>query len=163
MYSPVKRHACIHWQISVYSIRSLEDNEGSMGALVEELCAARKKGVAVAVATDKGQADGEGSFAGGDYTLTPLRLWRCGIATYKCKNYAGHYTAMHHKNALFGLKKRLIIWTDTGAHKHVHRHAYRHVYGHVYRHACTRWQPTGRRRRWVMVRQDLSHRTLKQR
>ena len=80
------------------------------------------------VLTDKGQADGEGGFAGGDKTVTPLRLVQCGIPTYKvishlnssinlmlyqAKNYAGRFTALHHKNAIFGLSARRIIWTDT--------------------------------------------------
>ena len=67
--------------ISVYSLRSLEDGEGP--ALVESLCAAHQRGVGVAVVTDKGQSDGEPGFAGGDDTVTALRLWQCGIPTYK--------------------------------------------------------------------------------
>lgn len=97
--------------LSVYSLRSLDDGTGL--PLVEELCAARARGVAVAVVTDKGQADGEAGFAGGDNTLTALRMWRCGIPVYKAENYATKYTALHHKNAVFGLKKRSIVWTDT--------------------------------------------------
>lgn len=96
--------------ISVYSMRSIEDDRST---LVKELCAAHQRGVAVAVVTDKGQADGEGGFAGGDKTVTPLRLVQCGIPTYKAKNYAGRFTALHHKNAIFGLSARRIIWTDT--------------------------------------------------
>ena len=38
----------------------------------------------------KGQADGEAGFAGGDASMTALRLWKgCGVPVYKCKNYAG--------------------------------------------------------------------------
>ena len=97
--------------ISVYSLRSLADGEGL--PLVGELCAAHRRGVAVAVITDKGQADGEAGFAGGDNTLTALRIWQCGIPVYKAENYATKYTALHHKNAVFGLKTRRIVWTDT--------------------------------------------------
>ena len=61
--------------LSVYSLRNLWDGKAD-GTLVQELCAAKKRGVAVAVVTDKGQADGESGFAGGDDTLTPLRLSR---------------------------------------------------------------------------------------
>ena len=78
------------------------------------MCAAAKRGVAVAVMVDKGQADGEAGFAGGDSSLTALRLWKgCGVPVYKCKNYAGKVNALHHKNAIFGLSGKRTVWTDT--------------------------------------------------
>jgi len=67
--------------VSVYSLRSIDDGEGQ--PLVEALCAARQRGVGVAVITDKGQSDGEPGFAGGDDTVTAWRLWQCGIPVYK--------------------------------------------------------------------------------
>ena len=105
--------------ISVYSMRSIVGAGGEGAALVEALCAAQRRGVAVAVVTDKGQADGEKGFAGGDDTVTALRISQCGgggggrIPVYKAQNYASRYTALHHKNAIFGLKKRTVVWTDT--------------------------------------------------
>ena len=82
--------------------------------MVESLCAALERGVAVAVITDKGQSDGEAGFAGGDDSITALRMAQCGIPTYKAKNYNSRYTALHHKNAVFGAgRTRLIVWTDT--------------------------------------------------
>jgi hypothetical protein len=97
--------------LSVYALRDVADENGT---LVGELCAATRRGVAVAVLVDKGQADGESGFAEGDESLTALRLWKsCGIPVYKCENYAGKFNAMHHKNAVFGLRKRRIVWTDT--------------------------------------------------
>ena len=97
--------------LSVYSLRNVADRRGT---LVDALCAAVHRGVAVAVLVDKGQADGESGFAGGDSSLTALHLWKsCGVPVYKCKNYAGRVNALHHKNALFGVKKRRIVWTDT--------------------------------------------------
>ena len=98
--------------LSVYSLRNIADSDNS--SLVLELCAAVQRGVAVSVLIDKGQADGESGFAGGDDTLTALRLWKgCGVPVYKCENYNGAHNALHHKNGLFGVKRRRIIWTDT--------------------------------------------------
>ena len=98
--------------LSVYSLRNVADEDGT---LVDELCAAARRGVGVAVLVDKGQADGESGFAGGDSSLTALQLWkRCRVPVYKCENYAGKYNALHHKNALFGATSaRRVVWTDT--------------------------------------------------
>lgn len=97
--------------ISVYSLRSLRDSEDDK--LVTELCAAHERGVAVAVLVDKGQSDGEPGFAPPDNAVTAFRITQCGIPVYKCKNYNSKYSAMHSKNAVFGVKKRIIVSTDS--------------------------------------------------
>ena len=57
--------------VSVYSLRNLESTDQI--TLVQAMCDAKQRGVAVAVITDKDQADGDGNFTSGDLTLTPLR------------------------------------------------------------------------------------------
>ena len=105
--------------LSVYALRNLATHEG--GTLVGALCeASQKRGLAVAVVTDKGQADGEAGFSAGDDTVTALRLRACGIPVFKGENYASTYSAFHHKNGLFGLPagatqktKQAWVVTDT--------------------------------------------------
>ena len=96
--------------MSVYALRNLEDTDGV--TLVEALCDAKKRGTAVAVITDKDQADGDGDFTSGDPTHMAYHITQCGIPVYKAKNYNSNYSAFHHKNAIFGLEKPVIV-TDT--------------------------------------------------
>ena len=85
------------------------------GRLVDALCDAKKRGVGVAVVTDKDESDGEpgaNPFTRGDPSTTAWRLRKCGIPTYKAKNYESIFSAFHHKNAVFGLTNVTVV-TDT--------------------------------------------------
>lgn len=102
--------------ISVFTLRNITNSEGR-SKLVDELAAAKARGVKVTVVTDHKQADGvdvDGNprpDATPDDTEDLLRA--AGIPTYEVTNRAGPHTAMHLKSAVFGLTDMKVV-TDAG-------------------------------------------------
>lgn len=102
--------------ISVFTLRNITNSEGR-SKLVDELAAAKARGVKVAVITDHKQADGVDendrprADSGPDDTEDLLRA--AGIPTYEVTNRAGPHNAMHLKSAVFGLTDMKVV-TDAG-------------------------------------------------
>ncbi|MBL8920128.1 MAG: hypothetical protein JNJ54_14780 [Myxococcaceae bacterium] len=102
--------------ISVFTLRNITNSEGRT-KLVDELAAAKARGVKVTVVTDQKQADGvdvDGNprpDSSDDDTEDLLRA--AGIPTYEVTNRAGPHTAMHLKSAVFGLTDMKVV-TDAG-------------------------------------------------
>lgn len=102
--------------ISVFTLRNITDSQGR-SKLVDELAAARARGVKVVVVTDHKQADGVDANgqprpdSGPDDTEDLLRA--AGIPTYEVTNRAGPFNAMHLKSAVFGLTDMKVV-TDAG-------------------------------------------------
>lgn len=102
--------------ISVFTLRNITNSEGR-SKLVDELAAAKARGVKVTVITDHKQADGVDendqprADSGPDDTEDLLRA--AGIPTYEVTNRAGPFNAMHLKSAVFGLTDMKVV-TDAG-------------------------------------------------
>ena len=102
--------------ISVFTLRNITNTEGR-SKLVDELAAAKARGVKVTVVTDQKQADGidaEGAArpdATNDNTEDLLRA--AGIPTFEVTNRSGPFNAMHLKSAVFGLTDMKVV-TDAG-------------------------------------------------
>jgi phosphatidylserine/phosphatidylglycerophosphate/cardiolipin synthase-like enzyme len=101
---------------SVFTLRNITNSEGRT-KLVDELAAAKARGVKVVVVTDHKQADGVDlddkprPDSGPDDTEDLLRA--AGIPTYEVTNRAGPHNAMHLKSAVFGLTNMKVV-TDAG-------------------------------------------------
>lgn len=102
--------------LSVFTLRNITNSEGR-SKLVDELAAAKARGVKVVVVTDHKQADGVDiddkprADSGPDDTEDLLRA--AGIPTYEVTNRAGPHNAMHLKSAVFGLTNMKVV-TDAG-------------------------------------------------
>jgi predicted metal-dependent phosphoesterase TrpH len=102
--------------ISVFTLRNITNSEGR-SKLVDELAAAKARGVKVTVVTDHKQADGVDADGNPRPDATPDEtedlLRAAGIPTYEVTNRAGPHTAMHLKSAVFGLTDMKVV-TDAG-------------------------------------------------
>jgi hypothetical protein len=100
--------------LATFSLRNMSPTTGGAGIL-QRLVAAHQRGVAVVVVTDRKQSDGV------DVDGNPLYandgsediLRNAGIPVYEVVNKYSPYNAMHHKYAIFGVTRPIII-TDAG-------------------------------------------------
>ncbi len=102
--------------ISVFTLRNITNTEGR-SKLVDELAAAKARGVKVTVVTDQKQSDGIDADgkprpdSNNDNTEDLLRA--AGIPTFEVMNRSGPFNAMHLKSAVFGLTDMKVV-TDAG-------------------------------------------------
>ncbi len=102
--------------ISVFTLRNITNTEGR-SKLVDELAAAKARGVKVTVVTEQKQSDGIDADgkprpdATNDNTEDLLRA--AGIPTFEVTNRSGPHNAMHLKSAVFGLTDMKVV-TDAG-------------------------------------------------
>ena len=100
--------------IAMFSLRNMSPTTGGRGILAR-LVDAHQRGVAVVVITDRKQSDGvdaEGTpIYANDGSEDVLR--GAGIPVYEVVNKHSPYNAMHHKYAIFGVTRPIVV-TDAG-------------------------------------------------
>jgi len=100
--------------VATFSLRNMSPTTGGKGIL-HRLVAAHQRGVAVVVVTDRKQSDGidgEGNpLYANDASEEILRS--AGIPVYEVMNKYSPYNAMHHKYAIFGVTRPIVV-TDAG-------------------------------------------------
>lgn len=100
--------------VATFSLRNMSPTTGGKGIL-DRLVAAHQRGVPVVVVTDRKQSDGV------DVDGNPLYandgsediLRAAGIPVYEVVNKFSPYNAMHHKYAVFGVTRPIVV-TDAG-------------------------------------------------
>jgi len=100
--------------LATFSLRNMSPTTGGKGIL-NRLVAAHQRGVAVVVVTDRKQSDGIDSDGNPLYANDSSEdiLRSAGIPVYEVMNKYSPYNAMHHKYAIFGVTRPIVV-TDAG-------------------------------------------------
>jgi phosphatidylserine/phosphatidylglycerophosphate/cardiolipin synthase-like enzyme len=100
--------------VATFSLRNMSPTTGGKGIL-HRLVDAHERGVAVVVITDRKQSDGIDSDGNPVYANDPSEeiLRSAGIPVYEVLNKYSPYNAMHHKYAVFGVTRPIVV-TDAG-------------------------------------------------
>lgn len=100
--------------LATFSLRNMSPTTGGKGIL-DRLVAAHQRGVAVVVITDRKQSDGIDGDGNPLYWNDPSEeiLRDTGIPVYEVLNKYSPYNAMHHKYAIFGVTRPVVV-TDAG-------------------------------------------------
>jgi hypothetical protein len=100
--------------LAMFSLRNMAPTTGGKGIL-DRLVAAHQRGVKVVLITDRKQSDGVDGDGNPHYANDGSEdiLRNAGIPVYEVLNRYSPYNAMHHKYAVFGVTRPIVV-TDAG-------------------------------------------------